>query len=136
MGLVTEGHFLAVIPNPSYIDRAIDTAFHTQWSEARKKYVTPCGEYNVENYTELLHQAGLKPLSLCARISPMGFANRDELLQWLLQVLVFEPLPSEAHVPFTHEVINALLVQHPRSSHPSGAITIPMPLLEVEARKE
>jgi trans-aconitate methyltransferase len=136
MGLVTGGRFLAVIPDPSYIDRAIDTAFYTQWREARQKYVKPCVEYNIENYTELLHQAKLRPVSLCTRISSMGFANRDELLQWLLQVLVFEPLPKKAHIFFTHEVINALLAQHPSSSHPSGAINIPMPLLEVEARKQ
>jgi trans-aconitate 2-methyltransferase len=134
--LCSGGLFLAIIPNPARLDKAIkETSERSRWRDYFLTHIEPCTVYEAEQYVIYLEQVGLAPVFVSSKEDTMLFEDKNQLFQWLLQVLDLEKLPLNFHKAFIEEMIDTLISHYPQGFKESGAVHIPMSLLEIEARK-
>jgi len=107
------------------------------WKSYFVGYIHPTRNFELEEYDHLLKTAGFPSDSVKRRETTMAFGGRDEFHKWLQQLLPhLHYIPKESHVSFIDQIIDTHLRQFPNALQPSGAIHIPLPVLEVEAKKE
>jgi hypothetical protein len=84
----------------------------------------------------LLQGACFPSNSVGMRETTLFFKERAELREWLKQLIPqLHYIPPEFHEMFLDQYIDTLLVQFPHPEQSSGAIPVPLPVLEVIARK-
>jgi trans-aconitate 2-methyltransferase len=132
------GRFLAVIPNAIYLDRATQATIENEfWKDDFVGYVHPTRNFALADYDMWLQSAQFSPHSVTMRETMMVFDGRTQLYKWLEQLLPhLKRLPASSHGLFVDQVIEALLHQLPHAVQLSGAIHIPLPVLEVNAQKD
>ena len=132
------GLFFAVLPYAvNNLDRATNATIEkSRWKDYFKDYVHPARPYDTEEYNQLLSAANFTPLLVRMRETTMVFDGREQLLKWLQPLLPhLQWIPTNDHRALIDDIIDTLLSQHPQALHNSGAIHIPLPVLEVKAQK-
>ncbi len=113
-----------------------DELFKTpQWRRYFEDFTFPYAFLNQQEYTQLLVQAGLKPLRVELFSRDMKFPSAEGMAGWVRTTwLPFtERIPIEQRDSFVFEIVNRYLTAHPADEH--GIVHLGMVRLEVEAEK-
>jgi trans-aconitate 2-methyltransferase len=134
--LKKDGHFKALIPNPDRFNKAIrSTIGKEEWIPFFREYEDPCYSFTTTQYRGYLEEMELMPLSVELRELILPYHSREDLFNWLMQVLPLHWIPKERHELFVNGVVDELLSQNPQSLQKSGEIYLPMGMLFVHAQK-